>query len=66
MQLDAMLQCTVQGCGGRQGALLQVDILCRTGSLNILFIVQLKGFAGKQKKVFKLLSDTLIALAFFR
>lgn len=66
MQHDDMIQCTVQGCGRRQGMLLQVDIFCWTRSLHKLFIIQLKGFAGKQKHVFKPLLDTLIALAFFR
>lgn len=59
MQHDDMIQCAVQGCGRRQGVLLQVDVLCWARSLHILFIIQLKGFAAKQNGAVQPLSKPI-------
>lgn len=66
MQHDDMIQCTVQGCGRRQGVLLQVDVLCWARSLHKLFIIQLKGFAAKQNGAFKPLSKPSKVHLFFQ
>lgn len=61
-----MIQRAVQGCGRRQGASLQIDVLCWARSLHKLFIIQLKGFAAKHNCAFKPLSKTSKMQLFFQ
>lgn len=51
MQRYGMIQCNVQCCGLKAGAVLfQVDVLRRAREVHELFVVQLEGFPEKKTK----------------